>query len=138
MKKTFVVAAILGCAMLAGCGSQSDISARLDKIEQRLSALEGNSETSLNTNTTPVTLSDKYSFAAGKYEVGVDIPAGKYDVLWTSGDGICYVATKEDNWVMHERMADTDDAITEYKNITLELGIIIEISGTLNVDFVSK
>ena len=53
MKKALITAVILSGVMLAGCGTQSDITARLDNIEQRLSALEGNGTTTPTSTANP-------------------------------------------------------------------------------------
>lgn len=53
MKKALITAVILSGVMLAGCGTQSDITARLDNIEQRLSTLEGNGTTAPTSTANP-------------------------------------------------------------------------------------
>ena len=88
MKKTLIAAAILTCTMLAGCGTQSDISARLDGIEQRLSALEG-SETAAPTSTAnpasaaPHDESAATSATDGDNTVVVETDDGTYKVTVT-------------------------------------------------------
>lgn len=72
------------------------------------------------------------TFTAGKYEVGVDIPTGKYNIIAISGRGSCIVRGK-----VYEIFTPNPDAhsIDKYNNVKLEWGDEIEIDSTLKVRF---
>lgn len=72
------------------------------------------------------------TFTAGKYTVGVDIPAGTYNMIAISGRGNCFVEYK----VIETFASKPDDySIVEYKNVKLELADEIEVSGSLKIKF---
>ena len=72
------------------------------------------------------------TFGAGVYEVGIDIPAGKYNIIAISGRGNCYIPLK-----VNESFVVGGDkyAIDRYNNATLSNGNKIEISGTIKLKF---
>ena len=74
----------------------------------------------------------EYVFTAGNYTVGEDIPSGKYDVEWVSGLGNCFTDG------MTESFGDAYTFITKFKNLTLKNGEVIEVTGTLEIKFISK
>ena len=71
MKKFFIVIAALSCAILAGCGGNDDISARLDSIEQRLSALEENGTTAPTSTANPANAAAKSTDMADNKDLDV-------------------------------------------------------------------
>ena len=75
---------------------------------------------------------EEFSFSAGNYYVGEDIPAGRYDVKWVSGIGNCITNG------MIETFADSDSAIQSYSNLDLEKGEKIQVSGSLTIKFTAK
>lgn len=74
----------------------------------------------------------EYVFTAGNYTVGEDIPSGKYDVEWVSGLGNCFTDG------MTESFGEAYTFITKFKNLTLKNGEVIEVTGTLEIKFISK
>ena len=75
---------------------------------------------------------EEFSFSAGNYYVGEDIPAGRYDVKWISGIGNCITNG------MIETFADSDSAIQSYSNLDLKKGEKIQVSGSLTIKFTAK
>lgn len=75
---------------------------------------------------------EEFSFSAGNYYVGEDIPAGRYDVKRVSGTGNCITNG------MIETFADSDSAIQSYSNLDLEKGEKIQVSGSLTIKFIAK
>lgn len=81
---------------------------------------------------TPERLSE-YTFSAGNYYVGEDIPQGRYDAVWVSGRGNCFASG------MSETFGNTSEhQIQEYKNVELKSGDKVEVHGTLTIKFISK
>lgn len=87
---------------------------------------------SLKDTTIPSSEKSEYVFTAGNYEVGTEIPAGKYDVEWVSGRGNCFAGD------MSETFGEGEYRIKEYKNLTLTKTDTIKVSGTLEIKFISK
>lgn len=87
---------------------------------------------SLKDTTIPSSEKSEYVFTAGNYEVGTEIPAGKYDVEWVSGLGNCVAGD------MIEVFGDDEHTIKNFKNLTLKMNDTIEVKGTLEIKFISK
>ena len=75
----------------------------------------------------------EYTFTAGNYYVGEDIPAGRYDVTWVSGRGNCFAGGMVETFGENSKYQ-----IKEYKNAELKDGGKVEVSDTLTVKFTSK
>lgn len=71
-------------------------------------------------------------FTAGTYEVGVDIPAGKYNMIAISGRDACVIKNK-----VYEIFSSNPDeySIDRYNNVKLELGDEIRVDGKLKIKF---
>lgn len=76
-----------------------------------------------------------YSFTAGNYLIGRDIPAGIYDMAWISGDGICTLTKNGEN-NNSEVFGDSDNYIKLFKNAVLNDDGVIEVGGNLKLQFV--
>lgn len=87
---------------------------------------ENNEEVSKTTG-----LAEDIILTAGKYTVGEDIKAGKYDAIAQSGQGNIYV---KGSTSVIETMGTTGTySILNYNNITLKEGDTVEITSTLNL-----
>lgn len=93
-----------------------------------------------NDSTKTVTLSEQvvvpnsYTLSTGDYVVGVDIPAGKYDVTAISSSGNFVVHYVDDRLYINELMAAPGAAsssyyIDTYTNATFTDGMTLNISG---------
>ncbi|MGN1310723.1 MAG: hypothetical protein ACI4VP_03325 [Clostridia bacterium] len=93
----------------------------------------GTSDSSSSTNTSTTTSTAKgedITLTAGKYTVGEDVKAGKYDIIAQSGHGNFYIPSK-----VNETMGTTDDDfyLRNYNNVTLKNGDTIDITSSLKV-----
>ena len=156
MKKLLILTAVLSCTILAGCGGQSDVSERLDSIEQRLTALENGEnvssgqpadESSSDTQySVPEEVKDAtYTLSAGEYEVPGDIKEGKYDVVCVSGDGIFEVDTGDVLSDINEAMNipgaegnNYPNGIPKRSNTKLSAGDVVTIKEDLTVALIEK
>lgn len=76
-----------------------------------------------------------YTLTAGVYIGGEDIPVGKYNINWVSGNGNVFVGYQVNE------MFGTDPSwgyIKSYKNAEVEYGTRIEIKGGVKVRFKAK
>ena len=88
---------------------------------------------SLDESATAPKQAAEYTFSAGNYYVGEDIPQGRYDAVWVSGRGNCFASG------MSETFGNTSEhQIKEYKNVELKSGDKVEVHGTLTIKFISK
>lgn len=71
-------------------------------------------------------------FTAGTYEVGIDIPTGKYNMIAISGRDACIVKNK-----VYEIFSPNPDeySIDKYNNVKLEWGDEIQVDGKLKIKF---
>lgn len=103
----------------------------LEFTKAMLGTSESNSSSSTTATTTP-SKGEDITLTAGKYTVGEDIKAGKYDAIAQSGSGNIYV---HGSTTVIESMGTTNDKyyLMEYKNITLKNGDTVEVTSTLKV-----
>lgn len=93
--------------------------------------------TSTTKNSTTVEKGEDITLTAGKYTVGTDIKAGKYDAIAQTGRGNLFV--KGTSYV-NEMLGTSDSShyIPSYNNITLKDGDTIEVTSSLKVLFQAK
>lgn len=114
----------------------------IDFVEFTNQAL-GNTNTSSNSTSetsnydTTTKKGEDIELTAGKYVVGEDIKAGKYDVIAQSGRGNIYI---KGSTSVIEMMGTTDDEfyLKQYNNVTLENGDTVEITSKLKVKLQAK
>ncbi len=72
---------------------------------------------------------DPVGLSAGNYTAGTDFPAGVYNVTATGGSGNVSSSNMFEGG-LNEIMGTDGYGITEYKNVLLEEGITLTVSGT--------
>ena len=84
---------------------------------------------------TAFTATDDIELCLGCYQFGIDIPAAKYDLQVTAGDGqITFYKPKETEYSFYQDMnAAGDGKSNEYKNLQCDEGARLTVEGTLKV-----
>jgi hypothetical protein len=77
----------------------------------------------------------------GEFVGGEDIPAGRYDIFWVSGEGAISSAFRKDDGIwycgdIYEKMSEEGGKV--YRNAKLLNNIQLEVKGTLIVKLVKK
>lgn len=120
--------------ILEGSEEQNKIQNEINELKTQKENLEKEIATLTETKTKATSAQD-IVLIAGKYVVGEDINAGKYDIIAQSGHGNIYI---KGSTSVIETMGTTGDRLTNYNNITLKSGDTIELTGTLKVKFQAK
>ena len=96
------------------------------------SSQTNNSSTTNRPNTTTSNKGEDITLTAGKYVVGEDIKAGKYDAVAQAGSGNFYVSGSTS---VIETMGTTDSSfyLKNYNNITLNQGDTVEVTSKLKI-----
>lgn len=156
--KKFTLLLIVACLLMfcSSCGNTADvkeieqIKQDIADIKQQIGSISPGDEFDYTSKTeekqADETVQDaeypsECIYTAGYYTVGTDIPEGKYDVKWISGDRWLEVLDLDEHQVMHESMGPIEDNnynIKEFKNLTLSTGYTLRITGNLKVAFVAK
>ena len=89
----------------------------------------------LITPPTALTEADTLELCLGCYQFGVDLPAAKYDLKATAGDGqITFYNPKETEYSLYQDMNHAADGKSgEYKNLLCDEGARLTVEGTLKV-----
>lgn len=141
-------------SITAEISSQKDVLAELENYKTQREAKQ-NELNELNTKLTSLTdevkakqielekltgtitaIKSEKVLTAGKYIVGEDIEAGKYDVRLVSGHGNFFV--NGSNYVNEIFGTRSDYYISEYKNLYLENGDEIELRSNLKLKLLLK
>lgn len=75
----------------------------------------------------------EYTLSAGNYYAGEDFPAGKYDIVWVSGNGNFNISG-----AVNEIFGDGDWYIKEFKNANIKDGDVTKVKGTLTVKLIKR
>lgn len=76
-----------------------------------------------------------FELTTGNYEVGVDIPRGKYNVKALSGSGNFQGAVKSQSYGSLNEILGVDYGSSTFSNLKLELGDTITIKGDVLLEF---
>lgn len=153
MKKYIILALAALTLSCSACSSSADkkeieqMKQEIAELKQQVNSLSNENETQATPEATPtqsqsdtsnIDVPEDSIYTAGYYTVGTDIPEGKYDLKWISGNGLITVHDTKDNMPVCENMGDDPDDIREFKNMALSQGFTIKITGNLQVEFAKK
>ena len=121
MKKLIILVSAAFLFATPAFASDEDVLARIEALEQRVTALE-NMLSSSDETETPLTTGEVITLDVGTWIVGDDISAGKYNLTCANDAGsVCYVYKSLDDKLNDEIWADMYSVSTEaYKNMYAE------------------
>lgn len=121
MKKLIILVSAAFLFATPAFASDEDVLARIEALEQRVTALE-NMLSSSDETETPLTTGEVITLDVGTWIVGNDISAGKYNLTCANDAGsVCYVYKSLDDKLNDEIWADMYSVSTEaYKNMYAE------------------
>lgn len=82
-----------------------------------------------------ISAASPFELTTGNYEVGVDIPRGKYNVKALSGSGNFQGKVKSQQYGSLNEILGVDHGSLTYSNLKLELGDNIVIKGDVVLEF---